>query len=122
MVEVEVEADDVIEINVNGQFIGGDQRERWIHAKDPSGNPIYVKDEDGNNILYKDGDGNDIPLPSYAMDYDGYSYKIKRRGIVVIGPYLYFNYSGLTWINNNNPNFKLTFRVRSGWSYGYPTR
>ena len=116
MVELEVEANDVIEINVNGQFIGGDQRETWVVAKDPSGNVIYEQDGDGNNFIYKDSDGIDKTLPSYVIDYNGYSYRLKRRGLVVIGPYLYFNYSGLTWVNLNDPNFKLTFKVRSGWN------
>ena len=116
MVEVEVEADDVIEINVNGQFIGGDQRERWHIVKDTSNNIVYVKDGSGNNITYKNLDNNYVNLPHYAMVYDGISFTKKRRGVVIIGRYLYFNYSGITWVDNKDPNFKLTFRVRSGWS------
>jgi hypothetical protein len=115
-VEVEVEADDVIEINVNGQFIGGDQRERWHIVKDTSNNIVYVKDGSGNNITYKNLDNNYVNLPHYAMVYDGISFTKKRRGVVIIGRYLYFNYSGVTWVDNKDPNFKLTFRVRSGWS------
>ena len=82
MVEIAVMAEDTIELNINGQYIGGSP-------------PPDVG-----------GIGNDTSSNEW-----------KKRGIVCIGQFLYFNFSSVGWKPNNSAihDIRLKFTVRSGW-------